>query len=58
MLEAFGVVCFVTQGDVVELVFVQDMGVANRTLTWSNWFFRVVKVASRSSSRALSAFSW
>lgn len=58
VLAEFGVVCFVALGDAVELVFVHDMGVASRALTWSNWFFLVVNETSRSSRRALSAFSW
>lgn len=58
VLAEFGVVCLVALGDAVELVFVHDMGVASRALTWSNWFFRVVNETSRSSRRALSAFSW
>ena len=56
--ETLGVVRFVTLGVAVELVFVQDMGVASRAFTCSNWFFRFVKVWRRSSRRALSAFSW
>lgn len=54
---ALGVVCFVALGVAVELVLVQDMGVARRALTCSNWFFRFVKVARRSSRRELSALS-
>ena len=58
VLAEFEVVCFVALGDAVELVFVHDIGVASRALTWSNWFFRVVNETSRSSRRALSALSW
>ena len=49
--------CLVVAGVVVELVFVQDMGVPSRALTCSNWFFRLVRVVRRSSRRELSAFS-
>ena len=49
--------CLVLTGVDVELVFVQDMGVASRALTCNNWFFRFVRVVRRSSRRELSAFS-
>lgn len=57
-LEEVGVDWLTTLGVTVRFVLVQDMGVASRALTCSNWFFRFVKEARRSSRRVLSAFSW
>ena len=44
--------------EVVVLVGVQDMGEASRALTANSWLRLAVRLNNRSSSLALSAFSW